>query len=320
MNFAKHSANKSRKYAAKIIVALIFILSTMSCLVISQANRDKSENNQPGAIASEKTCGAGWAIRLVDVEEELSSDGWKTVTAWIAFENVDAPFVGSDKDLPQYDTPNWGGSNYLGMGADFIAVSGEGYRYDARLDYERHRVLGVYWVPPGFRYRSIALGSNAGFAFIWFRAAETTSNYTIETNCGTLNLSQNKSLLFPVENLNNLSYLNAGTPVTISEGVFTVVNVDSDCESAKMSNFESAVCIEIEFRNNSQGYEADPKIEVAVIGEAGILYTSCGAYLMTGPGQTKVSSFDCPTYTNRNRIAILSRAETSEYWLIRIDK
>lgn len=207
------------------------------------------------------------------------------------------------------------------MGSEFTAVSSEGYNYDARLDFDWHAgEFGNHWLPPEFKYRAIdGGGGRSGYPFIKFRAAETTSNYSIETDCGTLDLSQNNNLSFPVENINALSYLNVGTSVKLPEGDFKIVNVDADCDNAKQIDYESAVCIDIEFHNNSQGYEADPKIEVDVIGESGILYVLCGGYLVTGPGQTKVSTFDCATHTNRNRIAILSRADTFEYWLVRID-
>jgi len=290
----------------------VVVMSTTSSCVSSSASRH-NEDAQPDNVVSEKTCGEGWAIRLVDVEEELGSDGWKYITAWIAFENINAPIVAG------YDTPLWGGK-YLGMGAEFTAVSSEGYSYDAGLDFDWHvGSYGTYWLPPGFRYRAIgSCGGRCGYPFIQFRAAETTSNYSIETDCGTLDLSQKNTLSFPVENINALSYLDVGTSVQLPEGDFKIVNVNADCENAKKTNHESAVCVDIEFHNNSQGYEADPKIEVVVIGESGIIY-NCGAYLMTGPGQTKVSTFDCATHTNRNRIAILSRADTFEHWLVRID-
>ncbi len=315
MNFTKNTSNN---WVILFIVTIVIVVSTMSCVFTSAGSQN--DDTQSINIASAKTCGAGWTIRLVDVEEELGSDGWKYVTAWIAFENNNAPIVERYKDLPGYDSPSWGGDKYLGMGTEFTAVSGEGYSYDARLDFDwTSGTLGNYWVPPGFRYRAIGgCGGRCGYPFIKFRAADTTSNYIIDTDCGALDLGQKNHLYFPVENTKGLSYLDIGTSVQLPEGDFRVVDVDADCEDAKRPNFESAVCIDIEFRNKNQGYEADPKIEVAVIGEAGILY-DCGAYLVTGPGQTKVSTFDCATHTKHNRIAILSRADISEYWLLRID-
>lgn len=62
MNFIK---NISNKWVVPIIVAIVVIASTSSC------GSTSADNAQPVNVASEKTCGEGWAIRLVDVEEEL---------------------------------------------------------------------------------------------------------------------------------------------------------------------------------------------------------------------------------------------------------
>ncbi len=294
-----------------ILICYFLIWLSVGC-----ASQPQQQEAVSASTSDQRTCGTGWAVRLVNVEEEDAADGWKYVTAWIAFENVHAPKV-SANDIQTWGSPPSGflllttdGSNVL------TAVSAEGYRYEARATFAE--LLGSFgrdWVPPGFRYRGVTnqTGSLSGYPRIFFQAAQASSNYTINTNCGVLDLSQREELSFPVEDGSALSFLSVGEPVQLPEGEFMVTGIHS-CSTGNAN----AVCVDMQLINNSAGYEADPKLGLFVLDDSGLLYKGFGGWLVAGPGQTKTDTVEI--FYGENRILVISRIDSPDYWLVNLDQ
>lgn len=279
---------KMRKRALWVLALMLLVVSCTTPEVLA-----------PPPTPTPKTCD-GWALRLLRVEEEELGEGWKSVTGYVAIENVNA------------DTTSLFGYDLEGIFSSVIVSTSEGYTYPID-DYSLPWSSVAVWVPPGFRYRTIPLpffiGDNQQEFGISFRVASGRSGYKANTSCGLLDFGRPASnLLFPTE-LPSSEFLSLGTPIEMAEGVMNFTSARTTGED---------LTFHYTFTNASKGYGAYLDVYSVIIGSDGaVLWTEYPFRISAGPGQTVDGSVTFPKLSAQNSKLILWK--DNQYWVINLD-